>query len=476
MSKQVHPHRVINAAQGRVRSSPHSADQFHNHCRDHPSSHSGDQRHSYEVDPIPPRVHSQRRPQAPTERRPQTSRKDYTLGHAGRLVRVGPAVFWTALGALVIVVGWSIVTAAYFAFHDDVLARLIAHEAAMQIAYEDRIAEMRMQIDRATSRQLLDQEQFEQKLQLLLRRQAVLESRAATLGGVADPTVTGSIKPSVRTNPTKSPAVNGASSVTTPAERETRLELRPFPGNVAPTPNGGGRNIETILAGVQDSLNRIETRQTGSLNAIEEGYDARARRLRAVFADLGLDLAHAGTQGGVGGPFVPLKEHGDGKGFETQVYRINLARAQVDRLNRILATVPIRAPVIGEIDATSGFGVRVDPFLARPAMHTGVDFRGVIGDPIRVTAGGAVTHAGWSGGYGEMVEVDHGNGLSTRYGHLSKIEVSVGQVVKAGQVIGRLGSSGRSTGPHLHYETRVMGEAVDPERFLRAGLRVGDAL
>jgi murein DD-endopeptidase MepM/ murein hydrolase activator NlpD len=74
-----------------------------------------------------------------------------------------------------------------------------------------------------------------------------------------------------------------------------------------------------------------------------------------------------------------------------------------------------------------------------------------------------------------MVEIDHGNGLSTRYGHLSEIEASVGQSVKVGQVIGRLGSSGRSTGPHLHYETRIDGEAVDPERFLRAGLRLGNA-
>jgi murein DD-endopeptidase MepM/ murein hydrolase activator NlpD len=147
----------------------------------------------------------------------------------------------------------------------------------------------------------------------------------------------------------------------------------------------------------------------------------------------------------------------------------------VDRLNRTLAAVPLRRPVTGEIDTTSNFGVRIDPFLGRPAMHTGLDFRGTTGDAIRATAGGVVTHAGWSGGYGQMVEIDHGNGLSTRYGHLSDIETSVGQTVKTGQVVGRLGSSGRSTGPHLHYETRIDGEAVDPERFLRAGMRLGNA-
>jgi len=129
--------------------------------------------------------------------------------------------------------------------------------------------------------------------------------------------------------------------------------------------------------------------------------------------------------------------------------------------------------VIGEIDTTSGFGMRIDPFLRSPAMHTGLDFRGAQGDPIRATAAGTVSQAGWNGGYGKMVEIDHGNGLSTRYAHLADITVTVGQTVRTGHVIGRLGSTGRSTGPHLHYETRVDGDAVDPQKFLRAGVRLG---
>jgi murein DD-endopeptidase MepM/ murein hydrolase activator NlpD len=106
-------------------------------------------------------------------------------------------------------------------------------------------------------------------------------------------------------------------------------------------------------------------------------------------------------------------------------------------------------------------------------MHTGIDFRGTAGEPVRATAAGTVTAAGWSGGYGRMVEVEHANGVSTRYGHLSEIDVKVGQPIRLGQVVGRLGSTGRSTGPHLHYETRVDGEAVDPEKFLRAGVKLG---
>jgi murein DD-endopeptidase MepM/ murein hydrolase activator NlpD len=115
----------------------------------------------------------------------------------------------------------------------------------------------------------------------------------------------------------------------------------------------------------------------------------------------------------------------------------------------------------------------MDPFLRRPAMHTGLDMRGDVGDPVRVTASGQVTIAGREGGYGNMVEVNHGNGLATRYGHLSQIDVKVGQHVRIGEVVGRIGSTGRSTGPHLHYETRIDGEAVDPQKFLRAGVRLG---
>ena len=85
-------------------------------------------------------------------------------------------------------------------------------------------------------------------------------------------------------------------------------------------------------------------------------------------------------------------------------------------MSRTLTTVPIRKPMIGELEMTSGFGVRIDPFLRGPAMHTGLDFRADTGDPVRATAAGTVTIAGWSGGYGKMVEIDHGNGLATRYG------------------------------------------------------------
>src|ERR1700759_84260 len=128
----------------------------------------------------------------------------YTIAHAGRQVRFGPVAFWIAVGTVVILAGWSATTATYFAFSDDVLKGLIARQAEQQYAYEDRIAELRAQIDRTTSRQLLDQEQFEQKLNDLLRREATLEQRATAIAGIADPATTGSIKPSAKPDPAPS--------------------------------------------------------------------------------------------------------------------------------------------------------------------------------------------------------------------------------------------------------------------------------
>src|SRR4029077_19428170 len=117
----------------------------------------------------------------------------YPLAHGGRQVRLGPVAFWIVVGTLVIMAAWTIVTATYFAFRDDVLTRLVSREAEMQFGYEDRIAELRAQIDRLSSRQLLDQAQYEQKLDQVARRQAMLESRAAALSAVSDRAATGSI-------------------------------------------------------------------------------------------------------------------------------------------------------------------------------------------------------------------------------------------------------------------------------------------
>ena len=420
----------------------------------------------------------------PTPARTRTH-NGYTIVHAGKQVRFGPVVFWIVVGTVTVLGMWSAATATYFAFRDDVLTRLIARQAEMQYAYEDRIAELRAKVDRTTSRQLLDQEQFDQKLDQILRRQSALESRATALGTLPDLSVTGSIRPPARGTsandaaPAGTPKPSPISNTVifaAPPDREARLESR---APVSPQPQPGQsaklQGVDNVLVRLQTSLDKIENRQMAALGAVEDSMESRVRRMRGVFSDLGLNMAQleaATPRGGVGGPFVPVKLAPNAGAFERQLYRIHATRTQVERLNRTLALVPYRKPVIGEVEFTSGFGVRSDPFLGRPAMHTGLDFRAGTGDPVRATANGKVVSSGWAGGYGRLVEIDHGNGLSTRYGHLSEINVKVGDLIKIGQVIGAVGSTGRSTGPHLHYETRIDGEAVDPQKFLRAGVRL----
>ena len=424
--------------------------------------------------------------QNPASASAQAVEQGYTLVHAGKQVRFGPVVFWIVVGTVIVLGMWSAATATYFAFRDDVLTRLIARQAEMQYAYEDRIAELRAKVDRTTSRQLLDQEQFDQKLDQIMRRQTALESRATALGAIPDASVTGSIRAPARgaaatdaAAPSSTPKPSPISDTVifvAPPDREARLESR-APVIVAPRSNQFAKvqGVDNVLVRLQSSLDQIERRQMAALSSVEDSMESRVRRMRGVFADLGLDMPQleaATPRAGVGGPFVPVKLTADASAFERQLYRINITRGQVERLNRTLALVPYRKPVVGEVEFTSGFGVRSDPFLGRPAMHTGLDFRASMGDPVRATANGKVVSSGWAGGYGRMVEIDHGNGLSTRYGHLSEIGVKVGDTIKIGQVIGAVGSTGRSTGPHLHYETRIDGDAVDPQKFLRAGVRL----
>ena len=341
--------------------------------------------------------------------------------------------------------GWSVTAATYLAFRDDVLRTLIARQAQQQFGYEDRIAELRAQIDRTTSRQLLDQEQFEQKLDELMHRQATLESRAAALGNLADPATTGSI--------------GGA------ALRGPRLDRRAVTKRSRPTiehrhnarPHGSfARSCRSAaIAGARRDGRSLRSRRTP--------HPRRARSARGESRR---------AAGDTGGPFVPVKLPPATDGFARALFRVNLARSELAQLNDTLRGVPVRQPVTGEIDETSPFGVREDPFLHEPAMHTGHRH------PRRARrtgprhGGGRVAIAGWDGGYGNMVEIDHGNGLATRYGHLSQIDVRVGDEVRIGQIIGLIGSTGRSTGPHLHYETRVDGEPVNPEKFLEAGAKL----
>src|SRR6266702_2597147 len=228
----------------------------------------------------------------------QAVEQGYTLVHAGKQVRFGPVVFWIVVGTVILLGMWSAATATYFGFRDDVLTRLIARQAEMQYAYEDRIAELRAKVDRTTSRQLLDQEQFDQKLDQIMKRQTALESRATALGAIPDASVTGSIKPTARgteatlSSSSRTPKPSPISDTVifvAPPDREARLESR-APLIVAPRSNQFAKvqGVDNVVVRLQTSLDQVERRQMAALNVLEESVESRVRRMRGVVTDLGL--------------------------------------------------------------------------------------------------------------------------------------------------------------------------------------------
>jgi murein DD-endopeptidase MepM/ murein hydrolase activator NlpD len=178
--------------------------------------------------------------------------------------------------------------------------------------------------------------------------------------------------------------------------------------------------------------------------------------------------------GGAGGPFVPMTQPGfdelngalqalsEAAGEQSDVLTLTESRLLESRLKTLM--IPSSRPI--DVAVGSGFGFRADPFTGRGALHTGLDFPSPVGTEIHAAAGGVVRTAEMHPEYGLMLEIDHGNGLMTRYGHTSKILVKVGDLVKRGQVVADVGTTGRSTGPHLHFEVLVDGIPQDPQRFL----------
>jgi len=191
---------------------------------------------------------------------------------------------------------------------------------------------------------------------------------------------------------------------------------------------------------------------------------------RVTAASGGERVGGDGGRPGLGGPFVPFTvgEPSRGRGTGLDLSTLDLSIERWRDLRRTLHRLPLGSPV-GQAAVGSRFGPRTDPINGRRAFHGGVDIRGSRGTEILATGSGVVTFAGRRGRYGRLVEIDHGNGVTSLYAHLDRIKVAKGDIVSRRTVVGAMGASGRTTGVHLHYEVRVDGEARDPNRFLTAG-------
>ncbi len=229
--------------------------------------------------------------------------------------------------------------------------------------------------------------------------------------------------------------------------------------NLAALP--GAASLAALPGDVAAPLARAQAAQAAQADAATRALDERYRVTASELRKLGLTPARFASEG-LGGPYQPVTR------ADPTFKALFTSWKKLDQLQDGAIAVPSDKPV-RTAAFTSGYGVRSDPFQGRAVMHAGIDLSGPVGTPIYATADGMVLRSSWNaGGYGNLIELDHGRGINTRYGHLSSFSVHPGQRVKRGEMIGRMGSTGRSTGSHLHYEVRIDGRAVNPIPFMKS--------
>ena len=374
----------------------------------------------------------------------------------------------------------------YLMFRDDILGASHIRQVRLQNAYEDQMASLRIEIDRIASRQMLDQKSVESKIDRLLGLRASLDERKKSVDSLVKTASAAGINlPSSAPAPRPHPA--------RATEQASIVDLNSVGSiNIASAYNEDRNGFEaeaaisthvTNLDPASLDLNQIERNleteeitQVHQLRLVAKKADDKAKDIASVLRSLGARASSKlpYTVDAIGGPFeesTPI----DSVTFNSSILALEENLTFLSKLKKRVNRFPLSKPLTNA-KISSHFGRRVDPFLGRYANHSGMDFKAATGTSVLATGPGKVVKASRQGGYGLMVEIKHTGGITTRYAHLSRIHVKVGEYVSTGKRIGRVGSTGRSTGPHLHYETRVSNRAVNPARFIKAGDRVSKSL
>lgn len=360
----------------------------------------------------------------------------------------------------------------YLVLRDDLIGASAAQQARMQHAYEDRISTLRAQVDRITSRQLLDQQIVESKVSELLARQSQLTQRHGRIGPILErATINRAELPSSTPVPPSRPDMRATVDVSQPLVTAEASSF--WPRHTAPATGRetAADRADQLFVALNKSLEAIETEQIAGMELLAEDAFKTADEITGALEVAGLPIELELGDDAAGGPLLPI----DCNRFEAGVKELDDALAKLEAAKAMAQVMPIQNPLPGR-SISSSYGVRRDPLLRTPAMHAGIDFRAPTGTKIKSAGQGTVVNAGWNGGYGRMVEIDHGNGLTTRYAHLSRIHVKEGQTVEKDSVVGEVGTTGRSTGPHLHYEVRHNGSPIDPLRVIKAGRKIENLL
>jgi murein DD-endopeptidase MepM/ murein hydrolase activator NlpD len=446
----------------------------------------------------------------------------------------GPTLQATLAGLSLIFLGWVAFATVNVIFKDRIIAAKDHRYQQMQSAYENRVADLQLSYDELNGALVSAEDRFKSTADELQLKQNTIMTFLNQKHQV-DATLSGLANTGIRVGSDRAPAESGEAAgpsdgidnagpmtglppppkVSAPAGSSI-LPVMPQP--VAPQPRtakptkasfldfgGAMGHLTGLLFGHSTQAPRAltlnfaahpalrvlddQTNRVARIGVQETVLMVRAQgEVAHGVAELQSVIRHAGINPddyarrfegahGMGGPDIPLQNvRIDGIADQNFSDAFLRASAVLDQLNTLMSAmrhIPLTTPVTGsQFERTSGFGARIDPFTGRYSFHPGVDFAGPWGSLISATAPGTVVFAGERGGYGNMVEIDHGFGIHTRYGHLSSILVQVGAKVPKGAPIGKLGSTGRSTGPHVHYEVWYDDVVRNPSTFIEAGRHV----
>ncbi|MGV3491087.1 MAG: M23 family metallopeptidase [Devosia sp.] len=341
----------------------------------------------------------------------------------------------------VVLFGTNVATGIGLLMSRDIATLLGGQKELVTAAYEDRIAQLRVEVDRLHSRQFAQAGDINLQLQELTQQQEVLLEQHQVVQQLA-------VKA----------AELGIDTANLPAPTE---EVAP----VAPVPVTQSDD----LAEIGRSMTRMMDESRMALAALSEEATRSADDIIDALGDLGIQPAMPDDAAGVGGPLLPPMGTVDADSMVDDANSAYMALARFKAARTALDLAPIHQPLGGIDLLSSGYGNRKDPFTGKLAFHSGLDFPAPKGTPVLSPGYGKVTFVGERSGYGKTVEITHGPGLITRFAHLNAYLVEQGRIVNPGTPVAEVGSTGRSTGPHLHFEVRRSDEAVDPRKYLAVG-------
>ena len=434
-------------------------------------------------------------PLKPASRKQAKSPRSLTIG-TGSIVSV--LILIILLGA------WGAGMTVMLLFGDRLSERLIAQTSEMQEAYEQRLQAYRAEIARIV--QEMEQSRFDQtsvegRVVDLGRRQRLIEARLQALNRISEFISPGASalpqgsttnlpggrggapvpEPASKNGPSGAPTLSSPpaggggktnrGSLDEPAPRIQLAQLGGAPA-VIPAPSESEAEIDAFIKTMDRSLARADQMQSSVLVNLVRLSQARVDGFRLALRDIGttpeaIVSGHGRPEAPIPGLVIPISDQGGPFGERIQQIKANFA--VINRLKYAMDALPIFKPTIEEVRYSSGFGYRKHPILGYMKLHAGIDMAAPIGTPVRAAGSGVVRSAGWGGGYGNLIQIDHGNGLISRYAHLSEIDVVAGQPIAAGIVIGKMGTTGASTGSHLHFETRIDNAPQNPACFMIAG-------